>query len=290
MTIRFFFLILFCSSFFTGRMAAQTASSDNYIDGLVVDQAGDALAYVNIGIVGTSVGTVSDEQGRFRLYLRETITPADTLRFSSIGYQSWSFGLADYLGKTTENMRVSLPAAAHTLPEVVVMPRFTERKQIGMERPGTRMSVNFAIAGKPNQNLGAEVGRKFNLPRQSEVRLDTFRFFIAQNNFDTVGLRINVYELTDGRPGANLLRKSLIVSLPNRAKGWITIDLLPYDIIAADDVVVSVEWIYYRGKGNALSLPIAMPSAGTHFYKYGSQARWKKFAGMSAAFSLDVSY
>jgi hypothetical protein len=287
MAIRFFLFVLFCSSFFMGRLSAQ---SDSYLDGRVTDETGSALAYVNIGVVGTSVGTVSDEQGRFRLYLRETLTAADTLRFSSIGYLSRSFLLADYLGKTTENLQVTLPAAAHTLPEVVVMPRFTQRKQIGMERPGTRMSVNFAIAGKPNQNLGAEVGRKFNLPRRSEVRLDTFRFFIAQNNFDTVGLRIHVYELAQGEPGANLLRKSLIVSLANRAKGWISVDLLPYDLIASDDVVVSVEWIYYRGKGNALNIPIAIPSAGTHFYKYGSQARWKKFPGMSAAFSLDVSY
>jgi hypothetical protein len=65
---------------------------------------------------------------------------------------------------------------------------------------------------------------------------------------------------------------------------------LPYNLLVEDDVAVSVEWIYYGGKGSFLSLPIAMPNGGVHFYKYGSQGNWKKFPGMSAAMGLLVEY
>ena len=45
------------------------------------------LAYVNIGLEGLSVGTVTDEQGTFRLFVPETASqPGAMLRISSLGY------------------------------------------------------------------------------------------------------------------------------------------------------------------------------------------------------------
>ena len=271
-------------------LLAQLALGQNArrFDGRVSDEKGAPLPYVNIGIVGTALGTVSGPDGLFTLFLPDGIPGEDTLRFSMLGHESRSFSLTDF-PKQAEGGAVVLPAAAIALREVVVRPRFLRQKQLGMERPGTKRSVNFAIGDRPNQNLGAEVGRKFNLPK-GPVQLDRFRFFIAHNNFDTVRLRVNIYSLAKGRPGDNLAPRNIIVELTKGQKGWVDVDLSPYSLVVEEDVVLAVEWVYHAGKGNSLSIPIAMPTPGPHYYKYGSQATWKRFRGMSAALGLEVSY
>lgn len=263
--------------------------NEQVLSGRVSDEHGHDLAYVNIGVLGSSIGTVSGTDGSFRLYLPATVGSSDSLRFSAIGHEGRTWAVAGYLRDLGENAAtIVLPASVTELPVVEVKPRFAKRKKIGLARSKFRTSVNFAISDKPNQNLGAEIGRKFNLPK-GQVQLDSFRFFVAQNNFDTVRLRVNVYQL-DGRPTSNLLDENIIVELKPQQRGWVSVNLQPHGLVVSENVVVAVEWIYHGGQGSSLSLPIAMMAGGTHFYKYGSQGRWKKFPGMSAAMELVVSH
>ncbi|MBK8554418.1 MAG: carboxypeptidase-like regulatory domain-containing protein [Lewinellaceae bacterium] len=263
--------------------------ADRTLSGFVSDTEGLGLAYVSIGIPGTTAGTVSAADGSFKLYLPTSVTPRDSLRFSLVGHESLSLPLQTWWETTGDSVRVMLSSRTQTLREVVVRPDLIQKKRTGTRFKHTKTTTNFAISGKPNQNLGAEIGRRFDLPK-GRVMLDTFRFFVAANNFDTVGLRINVYNLHKGRPMENLLSESVVVELTNGQKSWTSVDLRSYKIEVNEDVAVSVEWIYHAGKGDALSLPIDMPVDGIHFYKYGSQGRWKRFVGMSTAMVLDVRY
>ncbi|MBK7478058.1 MAG: hypothetical protein IPI11_19385 [Haliscomenobacter sp.] len=175
------------------------------------------------------------------------------------------------------------------LSEVTVFPQYKKTRTIGKERPGASMAVNFSISKLPNQNLGAEVGRKFRMPGK-EAMVEQFHFYVSQNNFDTLRLRINAYALENGRPGAPLMRENILVELAGKKTGWIAVDLRPYQILAREDIVVAAEWVYYAGKGTYFALPISVPSDGVHFYQYGSQAKWKKFPMMSSAMYLTVSW
>lgn len=47
--------------------------SEKTISGKVFNEAGETLSYVNIGIVGTSIGTVSEADGTFILYLKKEV-------------------------------------------------------------------------------------------------------------------------------------------------------------------------------------------------------------------------
>jgi len=109
------------------------------------------------------------------------------------------------------------------------------------------------------------------------------------SNFDTVQFRINVYSLKKGEIGDNLLKDNIIVTLVGKKKGWVEVDLLPYDVRVDQSVVVSAEWVNASKRGNYLALPIGMPRPGNkHFYKFGSQNRWKIFNMMSAAMLLQI--
>ncbi|MCC7505604.1 MAG: hypothetical protein IT259_09890, partial [Saprospiraceae bacterium] len=141
--------------------------------------------------------------------------------------------------------------------------------------------------GKINQNLGSELGRRFKIRKASQ--LEKFSFYIADNNFDTARFRINIYDLKRGEPGDNLLTDNIIVTVVGKSKGWVAVDLAPYDLRLDEPIAIGVEWIYGSRGGTVLSLPIGMPVAGSkHFYKYGSRNKWKSFALMSAAMALEV--
>ncbi len=249
---------------------------------------GETLAYVSIGIPGTSIGTVAAGDGRFNLEIPEntTLTGKDSVQFSILGFGKKTLPLTAWTD-ATKSLEVRLEPATLQLREVVVRPDDTQLKTLGKEKTKYRMIVNFALEGKINQNLGSEIGRRFKIRKPS--RLETFRFYVAANNFDTVRFRINVYDLYKGEPGENFLQDQIIVPLTGKKTGWVTVDLQAYEIYTGENLAVSVEWIYGSKGGTMLTLPIAMPAAGSkHFYKYGSRNKWKSFAGMSAAMLLDV--
>jgi hypothetical protein len=151
------------------------------------------------------------------------------------------------------------------------------------------MQVNFAQSEYNNQNLGSEVGRRFEIGNKS-TRIEMFRFFLANNNFDTVKFRINMYSIKNFKPFENILHENIFVEIRNKKTGWIEIDLKPYSIIVNEDIIASVEWVSKSHKGNVLTLPIVMPSPHVHFYKYGSQNKWKRFDTMSTFMQMKIKY
>jgi len=132
--------------------------SENSIKGIVVSDKHEPLDYVNIGIIGTALGTVSDEQGQFQLYFNENIKSTDTIRFSSIGFESQNFSVQDL--KNGSNLTIILSTKTTQLEEVIVIPEFENSKIKGNKNTNARMNVYYSISKKPNQNLGAEIGRK----------------------------------------------------------------------------------------------------------------------------------
>jgi len=250
------------------------------VTGKLINTKQQPLGYVSIGIVGTSVGTVSDEQGHFELYL----SSEGNVVFSLIGYRSLILSSASLKTRPTEQPIV-LEEQPFQLPEIRISNREQVTKTIGGDKVNAKTSTNFAIGSKPSQNLGAEIGRKFNLPKVP-CRLEKYRFYL-QSNFESVKFRVNVYSL---KSMENLLVQNIYYATAGKVNGWVEIDLIPYDIVINEDVVVSIQWIESKGKGSYLRMPIQMPAMAVHYYKYGSQDKWKKFNGMTTAMNLTFSY
>lgn len=262
------------------------SQQDNYVAGEIFSNNEKPLDYVNVGIIGTTFGTVSDVNGKFELYFNENVKSNDTVRFSSIGYSNQEFTVAEL--KSKKDLKIKMETRSTQLQEIVVLPDFLKTKMKGSKRTKTKMNVFYSISKKPNQNLGAEIGRKFKIKKTTQLK--KLRFFIAKNNFDTVRFRINVYHLKKRKPGENILSQNVIHEVVGGKTGWIEVDLTPYQIISKKSVVVGVEWIYHSQKGRYLTLPIAMFAKGPHFYKYGSQSKWKRFGTMSSAMELEVAF
>lgn len=258
------------------------------LTGTVTDTVGVPLPFANVGVVATPIGTVADDDGRFTLYLTDATRLTDTVQISLLGYQPDRRTIGQLIDVLRAAPTVSLVPRPTQLAEVNVRSAQWQVRQTGNTNTRTQMKTNFALAGKPRQNLGAQVGRVFRVPKRGAL-LEEFRFFVSANNFDSVRFRINVQMLRHNYPDNSLLQRPVYVELKPKQTGWITVDLRPYDLFAADDVAISVEWVDYGGKGNSLGIPITMPSVGAvHLYKYASQSRWKKFSQMSACMNLTM--
>ncbi len=255
------------------------------IEGKTATANGQTLAYVNIGVLGTSIGTVSAPDGTFKLYLKEGINEEQIVRFSHVGYESKDFTIASLRLLQTS---IVLEPAAIDLQMVEVLPDFKQKKWIGHKKTKAVTVTNFAISNKPNQNLGAAIGRKFRLGKQA-TQLKQFRFFLSYNDFDTVRFRVNIYTLKNGKPSKLVNTQEIVTELLPQQRDWVTVDLDPYKIITKGTIAVSIDWIYHSEKGKYLQLPLTIPAIGTtHYYRFGSQNKWKRFMGMSTAMELEI--
>jgi outer membrane receptor for ferrienterochelin and colicins len=112
MAIRFFFFLLSLLVLTSKPLWAQFAQ----IEGSVKSE-GDPVSYASIALEGTSVGTISDENGHFRLEnLQEGI---HTLLITSVGYSDFSQEIELSNGKTV-NIAVELQAEVTQMDEFVV--------------------------------------------------------------------------------------------------------------------------------------------------------------------------
>jgi len=75
-------------------------------------KTGKPISYANVGIVGKSVGTVTDDSGHFKLGLHNNDT--GVLKISIIGYQSQQFIIADFVKNYSPNQIIMLmPVSIH---------------------------------------------------------------------------------------------------------------------------------------------------------------------------------
>lgn len=279
-------IILFTMILITS--AALQAQEGLLIQAYIMDAQNEAIAYANIGVIGTSIGTISAPDGSFSLYLKDGINEEQIVRISHLSYDAKEFTIASLL--LLHQTTITLKESAIALPPVEVRAIGTNSKTIGHQKTNTSRGTNFSIAKKPNQNLGAAIGKKFKLGKK-EVQLKNFQFYIAQNNFDTVRFRLEIYSLENGRPHNSIHTQEILTEITNAQKGWVSVDLSPYQIYAKGKIAVAITWIYHSNEGARLQLPITIPVIGsTHYYRYGSQNKWKRFRGMSTAMQLEINY
>lgn len=149
-----------------GMMLASPAQAQHDVTGTVTDaETGETLPGVNVQVVGTQRGTVSDREGNY-----EVTAPSDdaSLRFSFVGYEAQT---VDIDGRSTIN--VGLESATLTGGEVVVTGYRTQRRadltgsvdvvevddlqsiseaQISEQLQGMASGVTVISSGQPGQD------------------------------------------------------------------------------------------------------------------------------------------
>lgn len=114
------------------------------VKGFVYDTKKQPMPGVTIKVAGTSIGTVTDMEGWFRMVLPMT---QGVLEFSFIGYKSKSVSFTE----KTDTLRVELEEDIENLDEVVVTGMFTRKAESFTGSAATFKREDILRAG--NQNL-----------------------------------------------------------------------------------------------------------------------------------------
>ena len=109
------------------------------IEGLVKDaKSGEAIPFVNIALVGETIGTISDENGEFKLSIANTAL-SKNLAFSSVGYTAKTLKISELVNQRNE---ISLDPADIKIEEVVVTDKSEAGKKL-LRSALQKLETNF---------------------------------------------------------------------------------------------------------------------------------------------------
>lgn len=104
---------------FAFLMCSAQAFAQSKISGSVSDGKGEALIGVNVLVKGTTIGTITDVEGKFTI----TASPKDVIQISYIGYTTQQIAVGN-----KKSFNVVLAEDSKTLEEVVVVGYGTQKK------------------------------------------------------------------------------------------------------------------------------------------------------------------
>ena len=215
---KFFFFLFLSFSF-----SAQTK-------GVVVDESGKPIPYVNIWVENENIGTTSEENGEFSI----ADTENKTLVFSAIGFETLK-------AKLNESGKVVLKSIAYQLDEVVIQKRIG-KDQIEIGKYKKRNINLYYGTATPQPTIIA----KF-IASTEDIKthpfIDNITFF-SLSQINKAKIKIRFYEVAqDGSPGLDYSGDIIIVTVKN-GKQNNSIDLKDKNIIIPDSgLFIAFEWM-----------------------------------------------
>lgn len=252
----------------------------------------EPLIYASIGVIETSYGTITNEEGNFKLEVHGL--PINSLvRFSMIGFQSKTFTIEELSNKDNT---VQLENEIYKLPEVIVNP-LGKLKKVG----STNYTFKGGLCGWGGTDFskGYEIGTLLELG-DKVVRLKSLNMHLFKQSFDSSLFRLHIRNIIDSLPGSELLKANILITL-TKESGWVEVDLSKYNLVFEGDIVLSLEWIKVIGvnKNNLIKMNgQKVYSAnilfnkklkhGSIYTKWGTEAKWVRHDRQSPSFYLTV--
>jgi hypothetical protein len=233
------------------------------------------LAYVNVGIPGKNVGTVTGEDGRFTLGV-DPILQKDSLALSMAGYRRRVIPVRSVPGIIVLDRRTG------GLAQAVVTQSVRRKKILGNRTASKRISAGF-----PTRFPGAEMGVRIALGKLPR-RLEKFHCHVSYTRVDSAVFRFNIFRMVNGKP-ENIMPQNILLSIGN-SPGDYTIDLSRLNLVLSGDILVSLELLKtYSALPNpgAVFFSAALFNSGT-WHRQTSQAEWTKARGIGVGFNLEV--
>lgn len=235
---------------------------------VLLKDSNTGIAFVDVGIIGKNIGTVTDQSGKFSINL-DKINDNDSIRFSMIGYDSKSFLVHTFKADTIKT--VFLSPKSYYLTEVKVFYHKTRRILLG-----TPVNTETLKSGFGENNLGSELGVKINSP--GEVKLIDLNLNVATCTYDSVTYRLNIYQTIDEVIYKNILTEPIYISFTkDKIDHIVTFDLQKYSIVVKGDFLVTLE--LYRDLGEGRLLFFTQYFTSCTYHKKTSEGKWTKAPG-----------
>jgi len=262
------------------------------ITGRILDSSNnEPLEYVGIGVINTSIGTITDEKGNFKIDVRGQL-PKAVVRISMISYKPQTFTIDKLTGK--ENI-IKLIAAPMQLAEVVVKPSGKPRKVGTTDYTRTGSCCGW---GGSDYSKGNEIGTKIELGASS-VRLNILHVHVQRQAFDSSLYRLHIRNIVDKLPFNELLTNNIMITI-TKETGWVDIDLSKYNIVLQGDIALTLEWVKVFGVNKNREMKIndkmwteyilfnQKINRGVIYTRWGTEAKWTMSENGSPSIYLTV--
>lgn len=245
--------IVICLSFVSGILSAQ--SDGKFVDsrsggieifGRVLDEfTHQPIAYANIGVIGSNVGTISDLDGDFRMVFQQDMF-SDSVSISALGYGRRLIPLKILIEHN--GRAILLPRKEKVLGEVQIEGKIEKNRVFQLGNPRSKggvLETDTVYAGRSISLLIENREPNFKKKLQFPVYLKTARLKIFRNNLDSIKFRIRVNRVDDetGEPGFDMFHESFVVTSEIR-NGWIEFDLSNHRILVDGPFYVTFEQIF----------------------------------------------
>ncbi len=227
--------ILYCGA---GALNAQIRVSGKLLE----RDTKTVIPFANIGIENTTIGSLSDADGTFRIEIPETFENRELL-FSSLGYQPQYYKVSE-LAQAKEILIYLDPKVFELDPITLIPEKAVKRKSVtlgngkSLLRSG-QLAYDSIYAGSA---IALRIDKKKypNLPYVQKASL-----FIAGNKTPEFKVRLRfmaVDKENGGVPGKDLVEDQLL-EFSSIRKGWLNFDLPRAYRIDETDFYVVFEWI-----------------------------------------------
>ncbi len=260
-----------------------TVFGQNTVDGIIKNaQTNEPVPYVNIGILNRDKGTVSNEKGEFSLEI-PTEFINDTIKLSSIGYETKIFIANEFIKTLNENRSIALSEKVIELNEVVVSNKKLKENVLGNKTKSRMMRGGFR-----NAELGNELGIKIRI-KKSPTYITKFHANLTSNTGEKMKFRLNFYSIKKGLPKEKLIYQNIIFSIDSK-EGEFVLDLSKYNLVVNDDFYLTMELIENEGNKESEVFFSAGLMGNATVTRLTSQAEWKKLGSIGIGFSLTAEY
>lgn len=218
------------------------------IEGVLLDDVShEPIAFATIGIAEISVGSVSNQDGSFKLHLHDSLTNYQ-ITFSMIGYDTKKVNISQLVNSGSKV--VFLHEKVTELESVVITGDKTgrlKRKILGNTQFNTgTMRLDEATNG----------GSMALLISYKDVPYTIYgaKLWITYNSLPSFKVRVRVMSVDSltGAPGTDLLSESVVLE-SDIEKGWLDFNLVRNNIkIQNQDFYLVFEWIMDHADRRAL--------------------------------------
>lgn len=240
--------------------------------------SGTPLSYVNIGVVGQGVGTVSDDKGNYLLDL-SNLSDEAVVRYSILGYESVEYTISDIRAQWVDTRLIGMKSIVLDLPQITVNPKDYKARRVGNEL----IKPNFN-AGFYYNDLGNELGTMVKIKARPAF-VDQVNLHLAWCRYDTIFYRLNIYRVDGGEPVERIYSSVLIIDYRDQQGKDIHVDISDRPILVEDDFLVSLELIRELGEGGLMFC--AGLFKDKTWYRKTSQATWES-ASVGIGISVDI--
>ena len=240
-------------------------------------EANQPLEFVNIGIAGKNIGTVSEANGKFTFQV-SSVFDSDSVLFSKIGFKPVKIKVLD-LKKNSQN-KIFMEQKVYELKEIVIKPKIIEERILGVDTKARKLTSGF----KDNL-LGYECGVLMKVKKSAYIKKVNFN--IASCSYDTVFYRLNIYSVISKDNFVNILKEPVYIKISKELlKDEVQIDLQEKNIIVDGDFLVTLEHIKDLGSG---SLNFCARLMEKTYFRTTSQGEWKTLPiGISISVLADI--